>query len=931
MANGSGHSGDRPLLERDGVIAAARACLQGARHGTGGALFIVGESGLGKTTVLRAIEDLAREEMDIGSGRGEVMERVVPFGLLEQALSSLHHDAGLALSGERSVSELSVPYFRLLRWIERRHERPFLLALDDLHWADEDSLRMVAFLARRARWLPLAVIGTLRPWPTAAEELCDGLAQSGDALLWRLEPLGLEAAAQLLADNCGGPVPDETAERAWSMCGGNPLLVEQLAVGLARGEQLPNLRRVSGWFGEHLLLTRFAGLDQVAWRAARAASVLGTRFRFDVAVEVAELDEAEGDHALEALDRSRLVITEDGYWVTFTHALFGQALYDDIASPARRRLHIRAFEVLLRHGAETQAAEHAIRAGLVGDERAIAVLERTGRAALASCAVATASQHLAAAVQFSGERAGAELVLAFVQALTANGCIDEAAAECARLLTRRDLSWQQRIEALSLCGRVEYLSGKLGLGERALEEAATLAIEHDPVAAVQPLLDQSLSAWLHGGPKQALPLALRARELATDRDEALRERAETTWGHLALQVGDAGGLVATDRLLAVLDQPEQAHLFDPAELIWPWASVYLFALSSSYVERYDDAMRALRLARAAAEEAGSATGIATVSIHLGGVLIRAGRLEEALREVTAAVELVDLTPGVLAQADLVQAEALLWLGRIPESEEQLARALGRSSEPWFMVALWASHIRGLRLLWAGDAAASDELLEAERLTREAGIGEPCLLQWAGHAIDAHLSAGHLGRAQGVLEWLEQHADQLPCRWPRIQVALGRARVAWHVGEAEVAEASFAEAVTLHSEAELPLSRIETLLAYGRFLRLNAHPAEARGPISEALAGAEAVGAAWLARAAGEELRLAGGKRRRSKHDRDELTEAEQRVAHLAADGHSNAEIARLLYLSVNTVQTHLKHVYRKLGITSRRQLMMRRRDSVAGR
>jgi DNA-binding CsgD family transcriptional regulator len=400
---------------------------------------------------------------------------------------------------------------------------------------------------------------------------------------------------------------------------------------------------------------------------------------------------------------------------------------------------------------------------------------------------------------------------------------------------------------------------------------------------------------------------------------------------VALAAGDPAGLAATDRLLPALEQLEQAHLFDPGELIWPWASIYLFALNSSYAERYDDSLRALRLARAAAEEAGSATGMATVSVHLGGVLLRTGRLEEALREASGAVELVDLTPGMLAHAELVQAEALLWLGQHTECDEHLGRALAVGSDQSFSVATWAAHLRGVRLLWDGDAAASDALLEAERLTGEAGIGEPCHVQWAGHAIDAHLAAGLPDRAERVVAWLERHADHLPCRWPRIQLAVGRARMAWHAGDAAAAEHGFAQALRLHDAAELPLSRIETLLAYGRFLRLHAQPTEARAPISEALAGAEAVGAAWVARAAGEELRLAGGKRRRSQHDRDELTDAERRVAHLAADGHSNAEIARLLYLSVNTVQTHLKHVYRKLGISSRRQLMMRRRDSLAGR
>jgi hypothetical protein len=165
------------LLERNDVLSAVHRCLDQARAGTGAALFIVGAPGLGKSCLLEAAV-AAAGTMDVGLGRGEEMERVVPFGLLEQALSSLDRDGGLALTGGPPVADPTAPYYRVLRWLERRAQ-PLLVALDDLHWADEDSLRMVAFLARRRSWLPVALIGTSRPWPAAAEQLCDGLVRSG--------------------------------------------------------------------------------------------------------------------------------------------------------------------------------------------------------------------------------------------------------------------------------------------------------------------------------------------------------------------------------------------------------------------------------------------------------------------------------------------------------------------------------------------------------------------------------------------------------------------------------------------------------------------------------------------------------------------------------------------------------------------------------
>jgi DNA-binding CsgD family transcriptional regulator len=101
-------------------------------------------------------------------------------------------------------------------------------------------------------------------------------------------------------------------------------------------------------------------------------------------------------------------------------------------------------------------------------------------------------------------------------------------------------------------------------------------------------------------------------------------------------------------------------------------------------------------------------------------------------------------------------------------------------------------------------------------------------------------------------------------------------------------------------------------------RILAHTA--RAALGEARQLAEMLEAAWLADTARHELQLAGGRRRRRSADRDQLTDAEQHVAELAAEGLTNAEIARRLYLSPSTIETHLRHVYQKLAISSRREL-----------
>jgi DNA-binding CsgD family transcriptional regulator len=914
--------GQTKLWEREPVLAAFSQTLEDAREGRGNATFVVGEAGLGKTAVLEhALNDAAASGMAVGFGRGEVMEQAVAFGLAAQVATGL---GGADLMdrlglGDGAIAEPSVPYHRMLRWLEARDGMPLLLAFDDFHWADADSMSFVAFLARRLNDLPVALIATLRPWPHPALRLAREEADAGVAGLKHLAPLSRAAADELIADRAGADVPAATADRAFALCRGNPLLTEQLALILSGGGGVPESKGEGPQLAEGLLLQRFAGLEPAGLAYARAGSVLGATFRPELASEIAGLPEEAIDGAVEALFQSGLLADADPPQARFVHPLFAQALYDDMAAPVRRRLHARAMRTLIAQGQDAAASEHAVRAELQGDRAAIGALARAGEAALASGAVATAAKNLEAAVAFSGDRVPADLLLSLCLALTACGRAVDAAEVCERLLAYPGLGWRDRVEALRMHGRALYLSGSPDHGERVLEKAAALAVGEDPGLAAQSLVDLSLSVWAADGPGRALPIAARARALARGAEPERRRLADATWGHIALETGDPEGLAATDPVGVELAGEDGARLLEPAELTWPWAVPYQYAMNCNYADRHEEAERVFRRARRVVEDAGAANALAVLAIYIANSAIRSGRLEAALEEAVRAQEFAELTPGALPYALIEHAEVLAWMGRLDESETFCGQAEELGAGQWF-VSLWLAHVRGLRLLWAGDRSASDQLLRAEAITREAGIREPCHLHWWGHAVTAHLAVGREDDAVRVLEWLEECARPLCCRWPRITAAVGRAELEARAGNDEAADTRFGEALELHGLVDFPLDRAEALLAYGGFLRRRGRPVDARPPLADALRIAERTGAGWLRDTAGQELRLAGGRRRRQDDDRDELTAAERRVANLAAGGHTNAEIARHLHLSVNTVATHLKHVFVKLGITSRRQL-----------
>lgn len=224
----------------------------------------------------------------------------------------------------------------------------------------------------------------------------------------------------------------------------------------------------------------------------------------------------------------------------------------------------------------------------------------------------------------------------------------------------------------------------------------------------------------------------------------------------------------------------------------------------------------------------------------------------------------------------------------------------------------------------GPATACAVFARLEQLARQWGASNPCVFPWAPDAIAAYLDRDLESDARRVIAWVDDN-DVAPSRWPGVVVATGRAAIAERAGDADRAEAGFTEAMTLLGEMEtaMPLVRARTLTDYGAFITRHGEPGRARPLLAEALRVTEACGAGWHADRARAQWRRAGG--RSGTTPPGELTPQETAVARLVQTGRTNKEIAAKLHLSVSTVQTHLAHVYRKLGIRRRWELMARSR------
>src|SRR5262249_26913947 len=163
-------------------------------------MFIVAPAGLGKTSVLQMAVADAQGRFDVRRGGGDAVEATLPYGLIGQVLGE-DDRAMPAMAADLPAANW---FYAVLQRIRRAAaNQPLLLALDDLHWADQDSLACLHLLCRRAPALPLAIVATARPWPDPALRAAEQLAAHGLAGVQRLAPLSDPAARDLLQDRFG--------------------------------------------------------------------------------------------------------------------------------------------------------------------------------------------------------------------------------------------------------------------------------------------------------------------------------------------------------------------------------------------------------------------------------------------------------------------------------------------------------------------------------------------------------------------------------------------------------------------------------------------------------------------------------------------------------------------------------------------------------
>jgi DNA-binding CsgD family transcriptional regulator/tetratricopeptide (TPR) repeat protein len=918
----AGGVGCECLLERDALLHAITGALAAAERGSGKVVLLAGPAGIGKTSLLTAGRRAAREAgFTGGTAVGSPTEVGLPFGLIGQAMVELGGSDVDDVVELQRLGDPSARLYRIFRWLcNLAGEAPLLLTLDDLHWADPDSLMLVGFLARRLSGIRIVVLGSLRPEPDGASALAGELLGGGHAQVLVVEPLSRNASIALLERAAPGALDRVESEGVWRACAGTPLLLQEAAQTLGGGGSLPATSREFG-FGPSLLLQRFAGVDGDALAYVRAASILGVRFPIMLAGALAMLEDVETAPAHARLVRAGLLEDLGGGEASFVHPLFAQALLEATPASERERRHGVAFRLLVeRGGAVGVAAEHAVAARFCGDPAAVEVCARAGREALAQGALQAAAAHLQGAVELAEPRVSDELLLEYAVALAARGQLKTVEEVCGRLLAREHLAPAVRARVLAQLARTAMQAGRPAEAERRYEEAALAATGADPATEVATLADAAMSLHFAAPIPWTLTMLSRALALVEADDEPTRRPLELLEAYVSMIGASPSGSE-----LLVREAGRWSHRVHGEDARSEGAVVQALNVFK-LIEDFAGTTEVFEREFERAVESGAPLLINTLALGYADTMVRLGRPREALELVQRALALSERSPA--PWTDLALAAILAELGRDEDARAHIealrAFLAAMPSQHYAPASLWLDLLDARRLLAAGEPEqASTRMLDAASTARLTGWREPCVVPWAGVAIEAHLAARRIDRARTAIEDLRALTERLSCRWPRAALELGCARLTAHEGHGADADRRFESALEMHAELPMPIAHAEALLAYGTHLRRSGRPRQAREPIAGAAELCERAGAERVTRLARAELAATGGRRRRRETDASQLTSQEERVVSLAAQGMTNAQIAAAIHLSPKTVGHHLQRVYVKLDIHSRRDLIRR--------
>ncbi len=906
----------RRLLGREREREVLDRLLNAVRAGRGGVLVVHGEAGVGKTALLEYVAE-AGPDFRIARTSGVEAEMELPFAAAQQLCSPFfelmarlpqpQRDAlGVAFGliggpAHPAPNRFLVGLAVLGLLAEAAEAQPLVCLVDDAQWLDSASAGTLAFVARRLLAEKIALVFATR----AVGDALAGLPEL------HAQPLGRRDARALLESVLPARLDDRVLERIIAETRGNPLALLELPRGLsptelAGGFGLPTTVPLSASIEEgytrrlarlpyearRLLLVAAAdpvGDPALVWRAAE---------RLGIPESAAHTVESEGLLALSPR-------------VVFRHPLVRSAVYGAAGLSERREVHRALAEATDPEADPDRRAWHRAQATATPDEGVAAELERSagraqargGLAAVAAFLERAAAltpesthraQRLLAAAGAKRDAGDLEAALGLLAAVE-EGVLDELGRARVDLL-RAQIALEQRRGGdagrlfLSAASRLEPLDPELAretyleaLGGAMANDvevvggapAVAAAARAAPPGTVPPrTVDVLLDAFairVTDGYVAAAPILARALELLLAIDVASRDVGQ--W--LSLSSGRNSNIVALE--------------------MWDDEALHLLAARQVQVARDTSALVHLQFALS----------------FLARSHMLAGELTEAALMIDEARLIADATDNpALVNAPMILAA---WRGHEAQASELIEVTSEEAAER-----RWTSNNYARCVLYNGlgrhDAArdAARDALEPDPI----GYGTLLVPELA----EAAARTADRGLVESALEWLSERTRIISSEW-----ASGiEARVRALLSEGEVAESLYRESIEHLSGTRLRLELARTHLLYGEWLRRERRRLDARRHLRTGFEAFTSMGAEAFARRAERELLATGERaRKRTVDTLDQLTPQETQIARLAAEGHTNREIADRLFISTSTVEYHLRKAFRKLDVKSRTQLEAR--------